>query len=138
MTALSMTCSDLPDSTLISVSGEVDVTNSSRLASALVAGRRPGKPLILDLSSMTFLDSTGLSVLLDTHTAAERDGDGMYLVGVQHTPMRVLQITGVLTRLHLLATLEQALLAASRAAGARQHQFRQNRTRGGLRPGGHR
>ncbi|MFI6602458.1 STAS domain-containing protein [Nonomuraea sp. NPDC050536] len=109
MTTLAMTCQQLRTGALISVTGEVDITTSAHLQSAIKEGRRPGEPLILDLGGVTFLDSTGLSVLLDAHTAAERDGGSLHLADVQRLPMRVFQITGVLPRLHLHTTVGSAL-----------------------------
>ncbi|WP_214322915.1 STAS domain-containing protein [Nonomuraea sediminis] len=112
MTTLVVTCEHLAALTLVSVSGEVDVTNSDQLRSAVEEGRRPGMPLVFDLSAMTFLDSTGLSVLLDTHTAAQREGGALLLADVQPMPWRILQITDVLSRLQIYPTLEHALNAA--------------------------
>lgn len=98
---------------LIRVVGEVDATNSAGLASAIEDARRPGVPVVLDLAGMTFLDSSGLKVLLSAHLFGEHDGGQVHLVAVQPVPIRVLRITGVLDRLNVHDTLEGAWAAVS-------------------------
>lgn len=60
----------------VAVSGEVDVATSPALRAVLLDPEQcPGPELVLDLRAVTFLDSSGLSVLVATHNAlAERDG----------------------------------------------------------------
>lgn len=45
--------------------GEIDLSNADRLAGILRAELEGGWELSLDLSDVTFIDSTGLQVLLD-------------------------------------------------------------------------
>lgn len=84
------------DATLISVSGEVDLSTTPLLRSALVehldAGR---KSLVLDLSEVGFLDSTGLGMLVSLHRRANDEGGSLRLTSVQRPVRRVLQITGL-------------------------------------------
>ncbi|MFI6600184.1 STAS domain-containing protein [Nonomuraea sp. NPDC050536] len=113
MTALTVTSSQLSSSTLIRVKGEVDTTTSEQLKAVITHGRRAGRPLVVDVSGMSFLDCKGLSVLLHAHTDAERDGGSLYLAGVQSRPLRVMQITAVLSRLNVYPTLDEAFTAIS-------------------------
>ncbi|MFI6600537.1 STAS domain-containing protein [Nonomuraea sp. NPDC050536] len=116
MTTLTLSCRHLPECTLIRVMGEVDRTNSDQLKHAIDEACGPGRPLILDLGYMNFMDSTGLRVILDAHTAAERRGDRVHLAAVLRTPKRILEITGVIRHLHLYASLKEALADAGRHA----------------------
>ncbi|MEE4540447.1 STAS domain-containing protein [Streptomyces sp. V4-01] len=66
-TALTLTADRRPDGAVIlSAVGEVDMTNSADLAAATdeALGDVSGRPLIVDLSRVEYLDSAGLSVLL--------------------------------------------------------------------------
>jgi anti-sigma B factor antagonist len=45
--------------------GEIDMSNADRLATRLTTEREKGSELTLDLSEVTFMDSSGLKVLLD-------------------------------------------------------------------------
>ncbi|MFD9943023.1 STAS domain-containing protein [Nonomuraea sp. NPDC059023] len=113
MSALDVSCEHTRGATLIRVTGEVDATNSAVLASAIEDARRPGVPVVLDLAGMTFLDSSGLKVLLSAHLFGEHDGGQVHLAAVQPIPVRVLRITGVLDRLNVHDTLERAWAAVS-------------------------
>lgn len=84
------------DTAVVAVAGEIDVYTSPALQSRLVEVLRDGSSsVILDLSNVTFLDSTGLGVLI---TALKRcrsaDGD-LTLVTAQPNVLKVLEITGL-------------------------------------------
>ncbi|WP_271217666.1 STAS domain-containing protein [Streptosporangium carneum] len=106
----------LLDATLLCVVGEVDATNSAQLEAALGQARRRGKPVIADLSGMTFLDSSGLAALLAVHIAAEREGSSLHLAELQPVPLRLLTITGLLSFLHVHTSLKHAIAAISTMA----------------------
>lgn len=50
---------------LLRLAGEIDLSNAERLDRILRAEREESLELSLDLSEVTFIDSTGLQVLLD-------------------------------------------------------------------------
>ncbi|MFD0884986.1 STAS domain-containing protein [Streptosporangium algeriense] len=106
---LMTTSTYLLDATLLCVVGEVDATNSAQLETALGQARRRGKPVIADLSGMTFLDSSGLSVLVAAHAAAEEEGSSLHLAEVRPIPLRLLTITGLLSFLHVHNSLGHAI-----------------------------
>jgi anti-sigma B factor antagonist len=57
--------------------------------------RELGHAVLLDLSEVTFIDSTGLSALMDAHFASERNG---WDFGVRHPSpavRRVVELAGV-------------------------------------------
>ncbi len=55
------------------LSGEIDFTSSGAVQSALLAMILPGGgAMIVDLSRITFLDSSGLGVLVQAHRTATR------------------------------------------------------------------
>jgi anti-sigma B factor antagonist len=54
---------------VVAVSGEIDLSRKSAVASALESD---GVPLLVDLSAVTFMDSSGLAALV----AARDDGNG--------------------------------------------------------------
>jgi len=83
-------------SAVVAVAGEIDVYTSPVLQERLVDVIKDGESHItLDMSSVTFLDSTGLGVLI---TALKRcrsaDGD-LVLVTAQPNVLKVLEITGL-------------------------------------------
>jgi anti-sigma B factor antagonist len=117
MTPLALSCEDLPTATIIRVSGQVDATNRADLAAVLAPGQRRDCPLILDLGGMTFLDSSGLQVLIRAHNHDAGQGRKLFLASLHSGALRLLEITGLLSHFHIYPTVEQALTAAE---GARE------------------
>ena len=81
---------------LVRVSGEVDIQTSpdlqERLQTLLDAG---SSSLVVDLGGVTFLDSTGLSVLIAALKRCQSVGGELRLVSLQPSVKRVLEITGL-------------------------------------------
>jgi anti-sigma B factor antagonist len=77
------------------LTGEIDFTSSGPIQSTLLSMILPGGgAVVADLSGVTFLDSSGLGVLVQAHrTAVERDNR---LVVVASPPVRkLLRLTGL-------------------------------------------
>jgi anti-anti-sigma factor len=85
--------------------GELDLSSVDQLDGALRELRQTGFDQIeLDLSSLTFMDSTGLRLVLAWDTAAQRDGMRLRLVPGPPSVQRVFEVTGVIERLPFAAT----------------------------------
>jgi anti-sigma B factor antagonist len=80
--------------TMVALSGEVDATNSEELHSVLesVVAEDP-RLLLVDLSGLGFMDSTGLRMLLRASRMLDRQGGVLALVAPQGSVARVLQLT---------------------------------------------
>lgn len=83
----------------VEASGELDMANVDELETALAEVRAPGVSIVLDLSGITFMDSTGLKLLLTADAAARSDGYSLELRAPSKAVLRVFEITGVLERL---------------------------------------
>jgi anti-anti-sigma factor len=95
------------------LSGEIDFTSSGPVQSTLLAMILPGGGVVVaDLSEITFLDSSGLGVLVQAHrTATERDSR---LLVVASPPVRkLLRLTGLDTVLETYDELSEAEAALS-------------------------
>ncbi|MEU1726757.1 STAS domain-containing protein [Actinomadura sp. ATCC 39365] len=119
MSVLDMSCRPVPAGVLVTVSGELDATNADRLESAIRDAHRPGRSLVLDLGELTFMDSSGLHVLLRAHDDVRDAGGSLRLAAVRDIPARILEITGVWDRLHIHAGVEEAVGAAADAMSDR-------------------
>jgi anti-anti-sigma factor len=83
----------------LSPTGELDIGSAPRLERALLEGREPGEVVILDLSRLEFIDSTGLRVIVHAVEAAQRE---RWELRLRHGPpavRRVFEISGVLAAL---------------------------------------
>ncbi|MEV0830355.1 STAS domain-containing protein [Nonomuraea rubra] len=105
----------------ITLAGELDTTNAEDTGTALQDAAAPGQPgrlVVLDMSALTFMDSSGLNVLLRLHAAVRRQGGVLILAAVHDLPARVLQSTRVWDAMIIVSSLEEATATLQRA-GAR-------------------
>ena len=77
--------------------GEVDVASSPALRAKIAELLDGGADrIVLDLSEMTFIDSSGLGVLVGAlKRVRELDRHDLVLIGLQGPPRRVFEITGL-------------------------------------------
>jgi anti-sigma B factor antagonist len=83
----------------LTVSGEIDVATSPQLRHELRAAieHRPGS-VIVDLHQVSFIDSSGLGVLVGAlRQLREQGGSGLVLRGMQESVRRLFDITGLAT-----------------------------------------
>jgi anti-sigma B factor antagonist len=82
----------------LAVAGEIDVATSPELRRELhqLADREPSR-IVLDLSDVTFIDSSGLGVLVGVlKRLREQDRDGvLVLEGLRGPVRKVFEITGL-------------------------------------------
>ena len=83
--------------TIVQICGELDVSTSADLRERLLAvlNRCTLSRLILDLSKLKFMDSSGVAVLVNTERRASLLGRTVVLVAPQRPVLRVLQICGI-------------------------------------------
>lgn len=103
--------------TVVELRGELDLSNAQALRDRLleIAGREPVS-LILDLSGLTFMDSTGISVLVAAERRALELGGALSLAGPQKVVARVLRITSLDKHFPTFPTVDDAV-KAGRDAG---------------------
>jgi anti-sigma B factor antagonist len=92
------------DHTLV-LSGELDMAAEDELETAIVSCAEAAR-LTLDLSQLTFMDSTGLTLILLADDLCKAHGIAFALVPGPRQVQRVFEIAGVLDRLpfHIDAT----------------------------------
>jgi anti-sigma B factor antagonist len=110
---LTVTREDHPSgATVLEVAGELDHTTSPRLTDAVdEIVFAVGVPAVLDLSRLTYCDSTGITVLVKFHRRAEASGSRLILAGVGADLMRVFRIVGLDQLFAFRPTAEQAVEA---------------------------
>jgi anti-anti-sigma factor len=86
------------------LSGDLDLSTLEQLESAL-DGRLDGEPelLVVDLRELTFLDSSGLRVLLALHTRLTEKGGRLVIVRGPRRVHRVLELTRADEELEIVA-----------------------------------
>lgn len=93
---IKVTTREAGDRTVIDVEGEVDVFTAPKLRETIIGAINDGKDrLIVNLSGVDFMDSTGLGVLVGgLKRVKERNGE-LAIAGAQGTVLRVLNVTGL-------------------------------------------
>jgi anti-sigma B factor antagonist len=96
--------------TVLAISGELDLASSPALGEELDrAFQSDSELVIVDLRELEFMDSTGLSVIVKAHKAAEDASRRMCLVKGPPQVQRLLSLTGVAERLTVVDAPSDAL-----------------------------
>lgn len=81
---------------VITVSGEIDNDSGAPLIRALAAASEASPPrVVVDLSQVGFMDSSGINIFLTAHAATTSVGGWLRLAALRNNVLRTLQIVGV-------------------------------------------
>ena len=94
---------------VVRVIGELDIGTAPVLADVLRTLDRPCSQVVLDVSGLTFIDSSGLAVVVSEHGRGASDGFDFVVAGATETVLEVLRLTGLDSRLPLAQDVEIAL-----------------------------
>ncbi|MEV6237047.1 STAS domain-containing protein [Lentzea sp. NPDC051838] len=95
-----------PASTLLTLSGELAGTGAERLLSRLDRLLDQGhRYVVLDLSAVSFCDSSGVSALVRGHARASAAAGGLRLSSASVQVTRVLELSGLARMLGLPSTV---------------------------------
>jgi anti-anti-sigma factor len=81
--------------TVLRIQGELDISTAEQLRRAAAPYLAAGGRLVLDLSHVTFCDSTGLAVLVGFHKRLVAVGGGLELYAPVQRVQHLLTITGL-------------------------------------------
>lgn len=96
--------------TVVSASGELDAHSAPLLEAQLdPASQQPETSLVVDLSGVGFIDSTGLGVLVATLKHVREAGGSLDVVVSTPRVLKVFALTGLDVVIPLHETLESAL-----------------------------
>ena len=86
----------------LALSGELDLASADQLEDAIrQAEKGGGLRIVVDLSDLRFMDSTGLSVLLRAHARSREDGQRLSFTPSRHEAItRLLDLTQTNEILH--------------------------------------
>lgn len=109
---LSLSRTDREDVAIMTVSGEVDVYTAPQLRSALEERVAEAQTrVVVDLQGVTFIDSTGLGVLVGRLKALRKVGGSLRVVCTDERILRLFGITGLDRVLPLHDSVDDALAA---------------------------
>ena len=106
------------DTQVFELQGSLDIATSPTVRAALLdAAERGQHRVIVDLSRLDFIDSTGLGALIGGQRRAKENGGEVRLVTREGQILRLLRITGLLSVFGVYHTLDEAVAGTSRIEG---------------------
>lgn len=93
-----LTVSEAADRAIVSLDGELDLATAPQLREQLVTlAEKDGGDVVVDLTRLAFIDSTGLSVLVMALNRSRAAGGSIVLRNPSDSVMRILEITGLIS-----------------------------------------
>ena len=106
---VSITTTTVDEVIVVAVAGEIDVHTAPSVDDALAAAAGPRVAIVADLTTVEFIDSTGLSVLVRALARARDDEGSLAVVAPTERVLKVLRLTGLDAVLPVFDTLDAAL-----------------------------
>jgi anti-sigma B factor antagonist len=103
---------------VVGVSGEVDVYAAPELRERLTEILAGGRSVVVDLTEVGFLDSTGLGALVAARTSAAERGAELPLVCTHQRILKLFTITGLDGVFSIHETVDAALAGLPAADGS--------------------
>jgi anti-sigma B factor antagonist len=93
--SITIRCEEQGDTLVMFVAGELDMAAKGRLVSEADWQRHDVKAVVIDMSELEFMDSTGLSDIVSMSVAAEAEGVTVTVRAARANVRRVFDITGM-------------------------------------------
>ncbi|MEU2054133.1 STAS domain-containing protein [Streptomyces bungoensis] len=94
---------------VLTAAGEIDHQTGDTLAQALDVSGAPRPRVVVDLGQVTFMDSSGINVLITAHRTLTEAGGWLRLARPGQSVQRVLRLVGIDAVIDCHETLHQAL-----------------------------
>lgn len=97
------------DGYVVELSGELDISSAASVESRLMElEQRAPAQLFLDLRKVSFIDSTGLSMIINADGRARKDGRRLIIVSGDGVPRRILRTVGLEDRLDVQSDMPES------------------------------
>lgn len=111
---VTVTSDPASDTTIVHLDGSLDIDSRAKLDAALSGLLDEGASrLVVDLSGLTFCDSTGLSALLFAHRRCEVEGGYLRLAAPSSFLLSALGMVGLLPALPIYDTVGEAVTGSA-------------------------
>ena len=80
------------DTTIVALSGDVDLDSSPQLRTVLLESVREKREILVEMSAVSYIDSSGIASLVEAYQTARRASTSFALVAVSDAAMRVLEL----------------------------------------------
>jgi anti-sigma B factor antagonist len=93
---------------VVALEGDVDLSSSPDARKVLLESVRKGRPVIVDMAGVSYIDSSGVASLVEALQGARKAGSEFSLAAVSEPALRVLR----LARLDTVFTIHESREAA--------------------------
>jgi anti-sigma B factor antagonist len=115
---LSFRTRTVADWTVLQVTGEVDLATRDELRERLLALVAEGaRNLVVDLTGLEFIDSSGLGVLIRVRSVVQEQGGSLTLVANQERILKPFRVTGLADNYFTIVDSVEAAAGGSELAG---------------------
>ncbi len=94
---------------IVAFEGDVDLQHSPEARKVLLAAVAQGGALIVDLSAVSYIDSSGVASLVESFQKARKNNQAFTLVSVSEGARRVLELSRLDKVFTICETLSEAL-----------------------------
>ena len=99
---------------VVAVTGELDLSNASNLVRQVEAAVRSGRNcVVIDLSRITHMDSTGLAAMIEAHHLTHARRGRLALVAQADSVRRTIEVRGLDRLFTILPTRDEAVAAVA-------------------------
>lgn len=95
--------------TIVGLSGDIDLQNSPDARKVLLSCVEKRQPVLVDLSGVGYIDSSGVASLVESLQTARKSGSKLALVAVSDGALRVLGLARLDKVFTICATVEEGL-----------------------------
>jgi anti-sigma B factor antagonist len=107
---LRVTTEPLEDGCLVRVTGEIDLSTVAVLRRELDAALGEDATVLLDLSGVTFIDSSGLHLLIEASQSSEAGDRADFVVRPSEIVQRLIELSGTADLLTIVDPIDERVL----------------------------
>jgi anti-sigma B factor antagonist len=97
------------DTVIIAFSGDIDLEFSGDVRTILMESAPQGRSIVVDMSGVELIDSSGIASLLEAFQNAHKKGKNFTIASIKPPVMRVFKLARLETVFEIEETLEDAL-----------------------------
>lgn len=100
---------------VVELAGEIDLENAGAVRRAILDNLKKGRDVMIDLSQVTYIDSSGIASLVEGLQVARKQKNDLVLVSVSQRVRRVLELARLDKVFAIHADLGSALTAPQKS-----------------------
>jgi len=94
---------------IITFSGEIDLEHSPAARDVLLEGLKKGRAMIVDMSGVNVIDSSGVASLLEAFQSARKKGMDFYIAAVTDPVFRVFKLARLETVFEIVDSVDEGM-----------------------------